>query len=346
MSEQETFPDLNPSDDLEEFDETEMPITPSYVQRMNEFLEREKIDDDEPKFYLYKYDNYDSGKQKSTVARYSEGQTPPDEHDIGMQFGSGRYGLCLVVSPCKKFPKGKMRMYRFRINPVYDEYRKDTQPAQPLPPAVVPPPPVYQQPAPAPQNNFSSMSDTLSLIEKIVTMITPFFINRQQPKNDGVNETIRDTYSVVSEVMKSQLVENFKMIQEMQMNQFQRNEELNSIKQEEKEPGIIEKYAPLLAEFIPQILGGGPKSALLSGLVKNAPEMQKLLKDESQLNAVVTHLVETQGMEATAALLDKLGIQYEVDPQYLQNQQKTEPVQTDAKPGQPKRTATRKQRTA
>ena len=343
MSEQETFPDLNPSDDLEEFDETEMPITPSYIQRMNEFLEREKIDEDEPKFYLYKYDNYDSGKQKSTVARYSEGQQPPDEHDIGMKFGSGRYGICLVVSPCNKFPKGKMRMYRFRINPIYDDYRKQLQPVQIQQPAAVPPP-VYQQPAAIPHNNISSMSDTLSMIEKIVAMITPFFINRQQPKNDGVNETIRDTYSVVSEVMKSQLVENFKMIQEMQLNQFKRNEELNEIKHEEKEPGVIEKYAPLLAEFIPQILGNGPKSSLLTGLVKNAPEMKKLLNDESQLNAVIAHLVETQGMEATAQVLDKLGIQYEIDPQYM-NQQQPEQVKTDAGQQPPKQSA-RKRKTA
>lgn len=337
MSEQNKEIPVDPDgEEVEEFAAEDMPMTPSYVQKMNEFMSKGNIDDLEPTFYLYKYDNYYSGKKKSLIDKYFEG-TPPDEHDIGIEYGSGRYLICLVVPECKQYPKGTMRAYRFRVNPVYDKRRNSSripqegfQPSGNQQVAQLPLPPAQ----PAQTGGTSALLDTFSMIEKLITIIAPL-LNRPQQQPDGVvQDMMRDSYSVIGQMMKDSLLENFKMIQEMQKKHidFIDEAEEKRINVEPQEPSIIEKFAPLLSEWLPKLLGNDTQSKLMQSIVKSAPQVKEIINDSQQLNAIVNYLVEEQGLENTVTILQNLGIPFSMDegpePEQQLEQPQTMPLPT------------------
>lgn len=310
MSEQEKENDV--SDVIEEFEGQDIPFAPSYMLKMNEFMSKSSIDEFEPTFYLYQYDNYHSGKQKSLIDKFYQ-TAPPDEHDIGIEYGSGRFILILVMPISVKHPDGLMRAYRFRVNQIYDKrsVRKGSGSEQPVPPSM---PQQFSPPVPV-QNNQAPMLEAFTMIEKIISVIAPLLNRPQQQQNpDGVQDVIKDTYAVVSEVMKNSMVENFKMIQDMQRNQIEfMDDKEDKRRTDPPEPSFLEKIAPLLQEWLPKLLKDDAQSKVVQGLIKNVPQVKEILSDQSQLTAVVNYLVETEGVESTAKVLQNLGIPFEID---------------------------------
>lgn len=310
MSEQNTA--AQESEGVEEVLQDDMP-PPSYIERLNEFMELKKVNSDEPTYYLYKFDNPTAGRSHTTIDRFY-GVTPPDEHDIGLKYGSGRYMMCIMVPKSKKHEKGLMRAYKFKLSPHYDkrmreeqrdpdlmESKKSNSVEQLVQPQIV------QQPI----NQGISVEALLDMAVKILPLITPLLV-RDRPKVDNSSAAMKEMYSMVAQMMKESTMETFKLVQDMQRNQIEMvNDKSNSIETSSNDTSIIEKFAPLLAEWVPKILGGGVQGNMLASLVKSAPDVKNLIQDQQQLNAVIAHLVETQGVESTSKLLDKLNIPYQ-----------------------------------
>lgn len=309
-------------DEIEEFTPENLPFRPSYLVKFNQFLEKEEMEDNLPTYYLYKFDNYYSGKKNSLVDRY-EDQSPPDEHDIGMKHGSGRYMLFCTVPNCRQFPNGTTRAYRFRVNPIYDDRRnnaaKENQQV-----FNGPYPPQFQAPPPAGNN----LADTFALIKDVVSIITPL-LSQKKDDSSSMREIVTESYSVVGEIMRTSMMEQMKLMQQMTKQQLKLPD--LSKDTEPEPPGIIEKFLPVISEWLPKLMGNGPSAAVAGSLVKSIPQFKEIIDDSQQLNAIVQWMCEAHGIPATAQILTNLGIPFEM-PETLPPQNEVPPAATTEQP--------------
>jgi hypothetical protein len=301
-------------DDVEEFTAENLPFRPSYLTKFNQFLEKEDMEDSLPTYYLYKFDNYYSGKKNSLVDRF-EDQSPPDEHDIGMKHGSGRYMLFCTVPNCRQFPNGTTRAYRFRVNPIYDDRRniaskENNQHNQQF----------FQGPypfhAPQPAGAGNNLADTIGLMKEVVSMITPL-LSQKKDESSSMREIVTESYSVVGEIMRTSMMEQMKIMQQMTKQQLKLPDLTKET--EPEPPGIIEKFLPVISEWLPKLMGSGPSAAMAGSLVKSIPQFRDIIDDSQQLNSIVQWMCEAHGIESTAQILTNLGIPFEM-PQSAGNQ--------------------------
>lgn len=283
---------------VEEFSGEDIRIELSFTQKINEFLEKQKIEENSPYFYLYKYEDYRSGEVKSFIAKYRDCD-PPDEDEIGREYGSGRY-LMVMAIPSLKDRKQQMRAYRFRIHARYDALVKKQS---------IDTPASSSQQIIIPQQNQPSFNDAFTLIERMMSIMIPLF---NRPKDDNIQDILSQSYSSVNEVMKRSMIDQYKMMNEFQkslVSQSGENMGTAVIEDEEKGPSMLETLAPLLNEWLPKLLGGGPQAAMVKQVVQHTPQFQQILKDKIELKSIINYLDESRGPEETDKILAALNIQ-------------------------------------
>ncbi len=277
---------------FEEFTEEDGFIDPSYLSKVNGFLEKAKIDISETVCYLYKYDNYNSGEQKSVLYKYTDGDIP-DEDEVGKRWGSGRYVLVLSIPPANG-RKPLMRAYKFRINPYYDTLRSGPLPAMPI-----------QQQHDSGKN---SMAEAFSMLQGLLATLLPMF--QRPPENPDFSKMMAGNYGMFQDIMKRQMLDNVQL-----MTDYQRNVQLlkdgggdmNGVEEEPAE-SIIEKIAPFLNEWLPKLIGGGTESKVVSTVVKGSAMFKEIAKNQAMVKALIAYLDKSQGVAQTNQVLASLGM--------------------------------------
>lgn len=318
--------DLENDSDIEADD-----FSAPYSEILREYIETEKLNAEELHVYLYKFENPISGKKKYCADRFDI-ESVPDQHEIGLEHGSGRYILFVSVPKCKQFPKGTSKTFYFILGKNYDEKMREAKRMNTVPDQVQQP---AQQTVPAPAAaGMSGFSEAFQLIERVISVFTPLLkqqIPQQQPP-DALQEAMKQSYQMVSQIMKNSMMENFKMIQQFQNDQMKKiqDEESRRIETKNDEPGFIDKIAPLIEQFLPQILDKGPQGKLFSSMARNAPEVKNIINDQIRLNQLVNWMVESHGLETTVQVLEKLNIPFDV----VQNHGQDDSVEGDETPGE------------
>lgn len=280
-------------DTVEEFDGEELTVFPGVTGKIYAFLEKADVQDATPTFYLYKYDNYDSGDAKAFIKKFQDCD-PPDEDLIGRQYGGGRYLLMLTLPPPRGKRRGITRLYRFRVHPSFTRSDEGTLPVQRLP--------VFQQP----QGN--GISEALNMLERIMVMIVPLF---NRPRDENIQDILRENYLSMNQVMQSQLQENLSLLTDYQRNIADLGERVNeqgTIPEDDDGPGLMEQFGPLLNQWIPILLGGGPQAKVASAAVQSVPQVRNILQDKIQLRKIIRALDSERGPVETDKLLQVLKI--------------------------------------
>lgn len=275
---------------VQEFTEDDLQFDASYVQKLNEFLQKTEIKE-QPTFYLYKYENYMNGEAKAIIAKFCEGD-PPDEDTIGKQFGSGRYLLCMAV-PKTNNRKSMMRAYKFRVHAIYDKLKESSNP-------VVNNFPVQQF------NPDQSISFSFNLIEKMITILQPLISKTNI--NPDMGSLLVNNYQGVQEILQKQMFENIALMGEVQRKALE-TKEGNMIEVEEDSlPSVIEQIMPLLNEWLPKLLGNNTQAKAVSTIVKSTPQFKQLIANKVQFRKLLNHLDNEQGKEKVDILLKNLGL--------------------------------------
>ncbi len=273
-------------------------INPSYTDKVQEFILKSNLEVG-PKFYLYKYDNNQSGESKSLIAKFQDGD-PPDEDDIGRRFGSGRYLTVMSIPKIGK-QKGAIRAYRFKIHAQYDQVSSQTPAGYPYP-AQQP----YFQDMPS-RKTESGVSETIAVIERLMGAFLPLM---QRQENPDMQSLLFNTYDNMGNVMKKQQIENMKLMSEISRNALalppEGGEELPT--EEPEVPNVLMQLLPMISEWLPKILAGGPKAQAISSVVQQTPQFAEIIRDKRKLKSLVTYLEKTEGKEKTDLLLQKLKI--------------------------------------
>jgi hypothetical protein len=275
-----------------------------------DWLERANAGEATPKLYLYKFDNPNDGKGKKLISRWENSEVP-DEHGIGLMFGSGKY---LMIATLPGLKKNNVKAWTFAIHPYYDELRRNQQIAGNPPtvqgfPTIPTPLKVFTEPQPA-QPNPTEMG--LRMVREVIQMLSPLLA---QPKSgntvDNAGALMMQNYQMMQEVLKGNLVSNTKLYADMAKMARDGVPPADDTDEDEDEPeaqSIIEKIMPMLQEWLPVLLGEGPKARAAVATVKALPQFQELKGNPGELSRVVAYLDKTEGKEKADKLLKRLKV--------------------------------------
>lgn len=285
---------------------TEMDISETDTQsgaglsgRIMAFLQRIELDDEQtPIYYLSKYEHSGSGETKAFVGKFEDCE-PPDEALIGQRYGAGRYILTCQIPPLPGKKEFSARVYKFRVSSAFDRHRDASTPA--AIPAAIPAGMISPE---------AGMMQAFSILERFVSLIMPMF---NRPRDENVLGILNQNYQSVNDLMKKQMQDNMKMLTDYQRTiaDLGNGETMETTATEERPepPSIIEQFGPLIQQWIPVLLGGGPKAAAAGALVQQVPQVQQVLKDKLQLRKIIMYLDQSQGPDRTDKILAALKIQ-------------------------------------
>ena len=267
--------------------------SPSYLEKIRSFKERMEIDDSEavPDFYLYKYDHPQLGEKRSFYAKYSDLE-PPDEEFIGHEFGSGRYMLIMSIRHGKEsFTRG----YKFKLAPHWDQKKRNGSSVQ------------HSQPIVLNSGGGNHLQDTLAVLRELITVMSPLFQRQTSPSVPDFGNLLMANYEQSAAMMRKALTDTQEIVHQARLNQVNDNDG-DDVDTTVQEPSIVEKFLPLLADYLPILLGNGAESKALQTVVKQSPQLKKIVKNKSEYERLIEYIDKKQGTEQTNKLLKKLGL--------------------------------------
>jgi hypothetical protein len=287
------IPENENQDIIEELDEKDIIVNLSYVDRINDFMQRNDLLESGPVYYLYKFDNAQSGEGKSFLSKFTD-TDPPDEDFIGKTFGSGRYMIVVAIPVCDKAPKGFMRAYRIKIHPYYDTLKKEIA----APPAAAPT--FIQAPG-------ASLTETIEVLKTLITAIAPLMAQKQE--SPDFSTMLFRNYEITSKVLEKNMLENVKNQSELQrkMLSMGNGEEMgNATQTDEEEPGLIEQLKPMIMEWLPTLIGNNTQAKAVQQMVKAAPQFKQIVTNKKDFKTLVAYLDQEKGKEITDKILFNL----------------------------------------
>lgn len=274
----------------------------SYSSRISEFLVKSSLTMNDAVFYLYKYENYGTGDSKACIKKYTDGE-PPDEHEVGMAYGSGRYLLIMYVPPSNG-RKQISRGYKFRCHQNYDTVRNVAPVSVP---SVV---------SPAPVNPGQSMLEVMGMFTALINALGPLI---RPPTDPDVSKMSGQYTAMFQDVMKKAMMSNIELMNNYQHavakiknpgdNVQNRN---NQNDQQEGDggsaAGIIEQLAPFITEWLPKLIAGGQQGKAVAMVAKSTKMFQEIKRNRNTITALIRYLEEKNGPEDTNKVLTALSL--------------------------------------
>lgn len=290
--------DQDPDDeDIEasEYEFTEVDpesISIGYENDVKDWLLKNQLLDNEYVFRVYKYLNNVSGQRKEFIGEWSD--YVPGEHEIGMEFGSGRYiGLLNITDN-----RGKRRCTscKFRIHKHYDSLRSQSS-----------------------MNNFfpsrsmvghagGGIDGSLETVGKIIQMILP--VVQAKPESQGnYGELMNENYRMMNSIMKRSVFDNMQMLNDLQ----RKNAGLSEVVESEEEAtgamGVINQIMPMVERFLPLIVGKSmPQARATVDFVKTLPEYNQMVKNKAMLKAFCAFVDSKHGRSETDKILARFKV--------------------------------------
>jgi hypothetical protein len=255
-------------------------------------MQRNDLLESGPVYYLYKFDNAQSGEGKAFLSKFTD-TDPPDEDFIGKTFGSGRYMIVVAIPVGEKAPKGFMRAYRIKIHPYYDTLKKEIV-APPVAPTII-------------QQSGSSLTETIDVLKTLITAIAPLMAQKQE--SPDFSTMLFRNYEITSEVLKKNMLENVKNQSEFQrkMLSMENGEGMgNTTQTDEEEPGLIEQLKPMIMEWLPTLIGNSTQAKAVQQVVKAAPQFKQIINNKKEFKMLLAYLDQERGKEITDKILSNL----------------------------------------
>jgi hypothetical protein len=278
---------------------------------IDEATRRETI----PIQWVYKYDNDKSGDDRQGVGKF-KGEELKDQHEIGLLFGGGRYGIQLYNA------KGKgnsieRKFLTFRLGPVYDKYKAEAD-AKAHQTALerIGGPGTLPASIPAPGQ---SSSESFLMVKEILAMLLPIIgqanraaqITAPAPRQESPAEMI-NSYAMMQKLLKTNLFDTAETLK-----QFSRRYtgeasaadfDETDPEPEEKEKTVVEKIIEMIEPFFSLIASKSPAASIAAQGLRAAPQFVEILNDPSLCRMIVQHFDRTKGRAAADLALHNIGI--------------------------------------
>ena|SRR5271157_1214855 len=181
-----------------------------------EFVKRASAVEQDLRLYIYRETGNKAQTVREAVGRINITSIDdiPDEHSIGMEYGSGKY-LLMLYSP-ESGPAGSPgnKSWRVRIGLKYDEMRRGEKGDR-----LFSSLPVVQ-----PKSSLDEL--------KQIAMIFKELMQGNKPENNTA-EILSQNYVMMNQVYRQSFLDNMQMMRELAMNNLSRNSEQDEIDDEE-----------------------------------------------------------------------------------------------------------------
>lgn len=284
-----------PRDQYQQFTSDEIDDE-SYRNQINQFLSLAKHQSSKGLFYLYRVIK---GGKRALIHKTKDFTDLPDEHEIGLKYGSGDFEILMTAPNPDKRMKNIVVSHMITIDTSYDELRRQSIPN-------------VQQ-----YDSGKSLNEALTLIQGIMATLIPLI---RPPESGGdIKKLFDDMYSFQGNMMKRSVENSLQMINDYQrkMAMLKYTPEKPPMRQidddEDDTPpdnfgNIITQIMPLIKEYLPKIISSSPDAKIYQGIVKQTELFKEISKNKKMVDALVNHLDKTQGEEVTTKLLNSLGI--------------------------------------
>lgn len=225
----------------------------------------------------------------------------PTENDIGLSFGGGSF--LLLISGKTIEGKSITNTRTFNIGSHFNQKKIENDRNKHLESF----PHIPQQGINInSQNIVETITGIIAAVTPLVAVLQPLF---QRQPNQTADKIMLNNMNTMNSIMKTNMIENSELYRDMQREMMDLKEEQRPLEVETPLALILfEKFAPMLTDFIPKILGGGVQSNVLKGMIKGAKEFQELAANPLEAQALVDLIAEEQGQEKAFALAEALGL--------------------------------------
>jgi len=147
--------------------------------------------------------------------------------------------------------------------------------------------------------------DSILIVEKLLAALTPLLkpaINNSnvELQNEMVNKMMMSNFQAQQKM--------FSMIAQQQQQQTfdDDDDEIDDTPQQNNFPAWLQALAPLIDEYLPDLLGDGVASKMLVGLIKKNKDFKEIQQDDTKAKILIEYMTKQIGEEKTAAVLNKL----------------------------------------
>lgn len=309
----------NPMEELEDFTLDDLPLDTEPC--LQDFLIRNELLDKSFYVRVYRYDN-DNETVKTFCGRYTD--HAPDEHEIGMDYGSGRYITILQVTDSNGQRRGTTK--KMKIDPSYDELRQQKL----LPSLQGQNIPMMQ--GNGLQNQNAAMDSTMKMFGMVIAMLQPLLkTNPVSQAPEHMNKLLAENYKDMNEIMKGVYLDKAQMFSDMARSEAGLTETVQETEESSGLGIVVDSIISVVDKFLPSILQKGEAGRQTVQSFKEMPGYEALKKNRGAVTKLVSFIESKHGSEVAAKVCKKFGIR---KPKNL-----TEVKQTQAGTGKAKRTS-------
>jgi hypothetical protein len=287
-------------------------INPDVSQRVWEWINKRNKGQAEITCTLYK-EKPEGGKKQCGKWK----NQIPDEHNVGLVHGSGRYEMIVTFPKVGDNPMG-IKKANFELDKYYDQLKQEAQMTGQvptlgrLPQAVAPQAVTVYDPNPKGDN-------TLEIIKTVFSMIQPMLQVQRAP--DNTMSQMVQMYSMMNMIMKKSLMDNTDFMAEMQARLLGGNgtPTADAGGEDEVEPQAPEKPKTFLEQALPFIMpfleklttGTAVEQTATANVISAIPAVQQIITDpkhKSDCKTLIAYLDKNLPKGKTDDILLKLKV--------------------------------------
>lgn len=259
---------------------------------LREWLARAKAEDASYTATLYRFGGASNTKQFIVFQWVNE---LPTAHEVGLEYGPGEYRLLVVI---RDGQAAGVKSFRFNIAQEYAEYRRKAgRDGSPLGGAT--------------PGNGGGLRESLEVVKLVVETLKPLLEARSAAPQSDPMAAMLPAYEMMGQVMKKNLMENVTLYKEMAQRIADRDDgdvDDNEGEEEAPQQDWTAALMPLLEKYLPVLLGGGVKGRVAVETLKSLPQYRKIVRDETQLAALIRGVEKRYGKAETDKLLQRLKV--------------------------------------
>lgn len=258
--------------DNESVIESEENVPLTFDDKLTAFIDRTNFEQLVPVMYVYKFVG-NSQTNRELCGKF-EGNDIPDEHNIGLNYGSGCYMAAVNVPPGQKQAR-RQCSFTFKISTYYDDLRRQAIHSGTLPSLYsLPVRGNVQQPPAAPA------VDSMQMFREGMMFVTDMLQKMQPPapvNNPDMSALMLNQYKGMGEILKQNLLQTDAFMQSALKNRMENgsggeggNEEYEGEDKEPETENLLQKLLPEFIKMLPALLSSPKTAAIVQAVTSPA----------------------------------------------------------------------------
>lgn len=268
---------------------------------LKNYLEKNELLNKSYQVAVYKFED-DQSANKTFCKSYAN--QVPGEHEIGLQFGGGRYYVILQVLDEDGKRRGTTRTVLIHRN--YDKLMNSTDASLgamfPVMPAIS-----------GGNGGGGDMQNALVLMRTMMSMFMPLVQQMNQPQKNtepkAYTEMMVENMRAMNEAQKQIFLDNTQFWNDKSREAGELSEVFENEEETSGIMGTVNMILPILEKVLTATIGKPPEQTRATvDMVKGIPGYAKMIKDKKTIKRLLTYITEKHGADVAKQVLKEFGI--------------------------------------